>query len=379
MLLLLLATGLLSGVLRAQEPPALPPLPELPELALPDALSEELSEGRLRTWEDNLTVTSLGPGDIPAVDAPRYISVENASLILDATEVVFVADFGNGDIRIYPQSTLVWHQVVNDTANDEPVSITYCPLTGSVVGYKGTVGRFKTRFGVSGPLVNNNTVLYDRATNTQWLQLLGVAFSGPLRGQRLERFPLLWTTWRFALPAYPGARVMTRETGRPRRFYGKDPYGNYHVTGSYYHDAMIVYPLTFWDRRLHPKEPVYGLRGEDGQSHAVRFNEVKRLGAVNFTLSMLPANALFDPRLDTLRVFRGSIRGRPVTIERVAGELRDRESNSVWTPEGLCSTGAWYGERLDPLPAYRAFWFALAAFNPTTRIVPPLPGEEDSW
>lgn len=41
-----------------------------------------------------------------------------------------------------------------------PVSVTYCPLTGTVLGFE----RGETTFGVSGRLINNNLVVYDLGT-----------------------------------------------------------------------------------------------------------------------------------------------------------------------------------------------------------------------
>ena len=146
------------------------------ELTLPDPLSAELSEGRLKTLQDNIVETGIGRDAISSIDAPQFIDVENASLVVEDEEVVFIAQFAPDDVRIYPHSVMVWHQVVNDTTDSgERVAITYCPMSGSLVGYRAKVGQFTTNFGVTGMLVNDNTILYDRATNSMWPQLLGVA------------------------------------------------------------------------------------------------------------------------------------------------------------------------------------------------------------
>jgi tetrahydromethanopterin S-methyltransferase subunit E len=36
-------------------------------------------------------------------------------------------------VRAYPQLVLVWHEIVNDTVAGEPLAVTYCPLTGTVM------------------------------------------------------------------------------------------------------------------------------------------------------------------------------------------------------------------------------------------------------
>ena len=50
---------------------------------------------------------------------------------------------------------LVYHEIVNDMFGDEPVAITYCPLTGTAQGFE----RGETTFGVSGDPVNSNLIM----------------------------------------------------------------------------------------------------------------------------------------------------------------------------------------------------------------------------
>jgi len=349
------------------------------ELTLPDPLAEELSDGRLATWEDNMVDTGVGLGAIPALTTPAFMNVQDASLVMDDQDVVFVADFGGQDIRIYPQEIMVWHQVVNDVTDaGTPVAVTYCPLTGTLAGYESTLNTRVLHFGVTGDLVNNNTVLFDRNTGSFWPQLTGVAFSGPLRGKRLSRFPLLWTTWQAAQQAFPEAQVLSRSTGHSRS-YDRDPYGNYHQPGSYYYDDMIVYPLTNWDRRLRPKEPVYGVRDDTGQTYAVRKAVVAAEGVLQFWAGMTPMAAIYDPELDAVRVFERNIQGQTLDLELVGGEIRDAQSRSTWTPSGHCTSGAFWGENLPRVTGLDTFWFAYAAFHPAVRPVPPLQGDQTQW
>ncbi len=365
------ALGLLlfAGALPAmQDLPADDPTFTLPSL-------EEINKGRMGTWVESIHETGLERDAIPSVDFPQFISLESAALSLDAKDVVFVADFSTPerqDVRIYPRSILVWHQVINDTGpNGERIAVTYCPLTGTLVGYHGQVGRFTPRFGVTGNLINNNTLLYDRSTGSLWPQILGMAIEGPLKGQTLETFPLLWTTWERAVERFPQARALSQATGF-RRTYGRDPYGNYNVTDSYYHDSMIVHPLVHWDKRLHPKTRIKAFT-LDGMGYAVLLEHVRQQGAVNFWAGMTPLVALHDPGLDVVRLFRRDVRGATLTVDKVADEFRDRESKTVWTPEGLGVSGPYFGERLAPFPSFDSMWFAWAAFYPDVEVTPPLP------
>jgi hypothetical protein len=156
------------------------------------------------------------PDGIPAIDDPRFFgSMKEANRFLDPGDIVF-GIVRNGEARAYPQRILVWHEIVNDVVGGEPLAITYCPLTGTAIGFK----RGSTTFGVSGMLVNSNLVMFDRATGSRWPQILGRSIEGDHAGNRLEEFPVIWTTWERWRQAYPETRVLSDRTGFVRNYDG---------------------------------------------------------------------------------------------------------------------------------------------------------------
>jgi hypothetical protein len=68
-----------------------------------------------------------------------------------------------------------------------------------------------------------------------------------------------------------------------------------------------------------------------------------------------------DPRLFDLLV-------SSVTFEAVADGFRDRETGTLWNLLGRAVRGPLEGRRLSAVPHVDAFWFAWAAFNPSTSI-----------
>ena len=81
-------------------------------------------------------------------------------------------------MRVYPQRILVWHEIVNEDIDNERISITYCPLTGSAIGYYGKLATYDTSYGTSGKLINSNLVMYDRekiATGPKYWELQSMA------------------------------------------------------------------------------------------------------------------------------------------------------------------------------------------------------------
>lgn len=83
-------------------------------------------------------IASGGPpkDGIPAIEKPQYTSAAEADKWLLPEDVVFGIEYA-GLVAAYPQRILVWHEIANEMVGDEKISITYCPLTGTAIGFKG--------------------------------------------------------------------------------------------------------------------------------------------------------------------------------------------------------------------------------------------------
>jgi hypothetical protein len=244
-------------------------------------------------------VTSGGPGKdgIPSIDEPRFVPAGEAGFLAD-DEPVFGLDYRD-QLRAYPQQVLVWHEIVNDTVAGEPLSVTYCPLTGTVIGFPSAPGQAQT-FGTTGNLVNSNLLMYDRQTDSEWPQLLGTAIRGPRRGQRLDTVPLVWTTWKAWRNTHPGTSVLSADTGALRS-YGSDPYGSYTPRSGYYAEDGLYFPVQRTDDRFRSKDVVLGVRGGD-QQLAIPKDLVRRDKTVEAEVGGATLVARWDDALGTARV-----------------------------------------------------------------------------
>lgn len=248
-------------------------------------------------------VTSGGPGKdgIPPIDRPRFVAADQADFLTD-DEPVFGLAY-RGEVRAYPQLVLVWHEIVNDTVAGQPISVTYCPLTGTVIGFTGVRDGPASTFGTSGDLVNSNLLMYDRDTDSRWPQLLGTAISGPHKGRHLATVPLLWTTWKAWRTKHPGTQVLSTETGALRR-YGTDPYGSYPRRSGYYVEDGPLFPVLATDDRFPPKDVVIGIRLGDATA-AIHRDTVRREKSVPLTVGRTRLTAHWDDELATVRVDGG--------------------------------------------------------------------------
>ncbi|MFA9401417.1 MAG: DUF3179 domain-containing (seleno)protein, partial [Acidobacteriota bacterium] len=163
-------------------------------------------------WSTDFSISSVpfneifsgGPGKdgIPAIDDPRFESIEEARGWLSGTSPVIALEI-DGDARAYPLAVLTWHEIVNDTVGGVPVSVTYCPLCNSAVSYRREVNGVETTFGTSGSLFASALVMYDRLTESLWTHFDGRAVVGVLAGTQLEPIASPLMTWEDFVSAYP--------------------------------------------------------------------------------------------------------------------------------------------------------------------------------
>ena len=293
------------------------------------------------------TVSGGVPKDgIPSIDEPSFLGASAAAL--DDREIVFGVVRGD-DVRAYPQRILVHHEIVNDRLDGVPVSVTYCPLTGTVLGFE----RGATTFGVSGTLVNSNLVMYDRATDSRWPQVLATAIEGSLEGRSLREFEVVWTTWGRWRRRHPDTEVLSEDTGYARN-YGVDPYGSYTPTvrGYYDRESTMFDPLAT-DDRLGTKAVVVGARTAAGAA-AVSMERLRARGVVDAGLGDDRIAFVHDAALDAGHAYRVP---PGVTVESTTDAVRvDGERHA---PDAL---------PFERRHAVEAMWFAWAGFYPETTL-----------
>lgn len=316
--------------------------------ATPPTTEPLLLSESLATYRDARMSGGPGKDGIPSIDKPRFQSAAEADSYLDDGDIV-IGVHHNGEARAYPQRIVVWHEIVNDEIGGDALAITYCPLTGTALGFN----RNGTEFGVSGKLMNSNLVMYDRATDTEYPQILAAGVDGPLAGKGLEEVRVFWTDWQSWRERHPDTRVLTTDTGYMRNYH-KDPYGQYNpVSGYYAENARRMFPVLHQDDRYPPKREVLGFRDRE-QAVAIDKAHLRRAGVLRHSGPGGDYLIIHDPGLDTGWVFRGDtdIEVDPARIE--------------FTADGPRFEGR---ERLTSVNAFEAMWFAWAAFYPETEVI----------
>jgi Protein of unknown function (DUF3179) len=279
-----------------------------------------------------------GPGKdgIPAIDEPRFVSVEEVDF-LEPKEPVIEVEL-NGEARAYPIQILVWHEIVNDTVGGVPLAVTFCPLCNTAIAFDRRLDGATLDFGTTGNLRSSDLVMYDRQTESWWQQFGGRALVGALTGAKLEQVPARVVAWREFDRAHPDGKVLSRETGHARR-YGENPYTGYDDV-----DSPPFFPTKYSkDKRLPPKERVVFIERR-GEAVAVPFSTLQRRGKI-----------------------RVEVGGRSVVVRWRAGVASSLDEGRVADGRDIGTAEVREGERLVAFD--EPFWFAVAAFRPNVRIV----------
>ena len=140
-----------------------------------------------------------------ALDKLEYVNPEDVEI--DSLDLVLGFPVGETQFAI-PLSYMSAFEVANFSANNNIVSITWCPIVGTARIFDGGNESTDSGFDFGMGLNNNNLLIVDRKTNTVWNQLSAKAVHGKLKGENLKPVPTIQSTWGFWLHKYPDTKVL---------------------------------------------------------------------------------------------------------------------------------------------------------------------------
>lgn len=336
-------------------------------------------------WKTNLEKRSIemaelmsgGPGKdgIPAIGSPKFVAVADASKWLQSNEPVISLTI-KGESRAYPLQILMWHEIVNDEIQGQPVSITFCPLCYTAIAFDRRLDGKVLDFGVSGMLRHSDMVMYDRQTETWWQQISGEGIVGDLTGKILKQFPSQVVSFGQFTKAFPKGSVLSHDTGFNRR-YGDNPYRGY--------DDLTKTPFLFRgkpDERLRPMEKLVVVEIGSvarGYPHSITREQrviSDRVGTTDVVIFHADgaASALDDGQISNSKdvgstgVFISQIDGEKLTFAYDQGDFVDDQTKSRWNIFGLAIDGKLKGKQLKQIQSGDYFAFAWLVFKPSTQI-----------
>ncbi len=327
--------------------------------AIPTGPAPPPKENRWLISKDFLFDGGTGQDGIPALDSPQFVSAETADYLND--EDLVLGYINGDDIRAYPHRILDYHEIVNDLSGNDAFAITYCPLTGSGIGWSREVDGITTTFGVSGFLYDTNLMPYDRATGSNWSQLRGDCVNGPQIGTRAAPFSLIETTWATWRNFFPDTKALSLETGFDRAGYEAYPYLDYRTN-----DEFFLVPVDTIDPRIPAKERVHGII-VNGQAKVYRFEDFGNERALIHDFVQGKEVVIIGDQAANLIVSfqRRLADGTRLTFSAVANGypiLMQDETGNHWNLAGKAVSGPRMGEQLIPTQSYMAYAFAFGSF-----------------
>jgi hypothetical protein len=214
-------------------------------------------------------------------------------------------------------------------------------------------------FGVSGKLVMNVLVMYDRQTDTLWSQLLGEGIKGPLKGVELEFVPAEHTTWSDWKTRHPDTLALVKGYSG-----NVDSYASYYSSG-----AAGVIGESHRDGRLSTKQFVIGV-ALGGEAVAYPFSVLSATPVVNDRVGGTPVLVVFDPENANGFVYERVINDEELEFDQIdERRLKDRNSGTLWDLfSGEALEGQFAGQMLQRVKSTGSFWFGWSDFYPDTRV-----------
>lgn len=323
------------------------------------------NEFNCRIATGNLVDSGVGKDEIPALINPPLVGAEGerTGYLADSSRVIGLLV---GDVPLaVPHNVLWFHEIVNlDDWAGRSLAVTYCPLTGSSLAFDRSAVD-SAEFGVSGLLLDNNLVMYDRRTQESlWPQMRREASCGRDTGTTLPMIPVIEMRWDRWKTLHPDTKVLSGATGHGY-FYGSRayPYGDYERIDN----DRLLFDGTSIDDRRPPKERVLGIPHGKGRGIALPFGVLDDGTPARVETVPVGGN---EKTVFWSREARGAMAFETAASFSVRDDhIVDDATGSVWTVDGRAVEGPRAGEQLEPVEtAYVAFWFAWAVFHPRTGV-----------
>ena len=168
-------------------------------------------------WSTNFRIASVALTELHTSDLERYRAepiempifedVEDADAFLDPREPVIAFSVG-ADARAYPLRLLVWHEVVNDVVDGQPLLVTYDPRTNAAQVFERRLLGSAMRFRAVDGLYRGGRLLWDSLTQSWWRQFTGEAIVGDYTGLRLQPRPSLLVSYAEFRRTFPQGRIL---------------------------------------------------------------------------------------------------------------------------------------------------------------------------
>ena len=208
-------------------------------------------------------------------------------------------------------------------------------------------------------LLQDVLTMVDRETDTVWTHLDGKAIRGTLEGQRMTLVPMPLMTWSEWKATHPDTLVLSPDT----------PFQNRYTPTRI--GVLNPREARFGDDRLAANALVVGVEVA-GQFKGYPLDRLGGIGGVaNDTLGAHPIVVIYDRDAHTGLAFSRLVAGQVLDFYNAATqgfELRDRQTDSLWSLGGKAVSGPLAGESLVFVPSFISEWYGWSGYHPETAL-----------
>ena len=320
---------------------------------------------------------------IPTLDFPAFITQKDKAFNFYELEPVIAITLG-GETKAYPLSLLTMYELANDSIGGMQVMVTFCPACNAALVFnrkiKNAGKEMLLDFGVSGLLMHNDMVMYDRQTESWWEQLMGQSIAGELSNTQLEMLPALIISMKDYLDRFPEGKILSPE-GLPSFIQANGHNVFHHLEHGKKMNKHFYIPEKV-DPRLPPLERVVDIHVY-GHNRIYPFSTISEKKVINDiagdsrvvvfyhgeTVSVLDEDNLSkSKKTGSATAFNSTLDGTNYTFSASGNYFTDEQTGSTWDITGYCREGKLKGKQLWILPHSNHFAFAYLAFFPKTEI-----------
>ena len=304
----------------------LPLLPQSPRPATApaaDSSADREFRAEIKGSGQAFEIEWIAPDQVKSIEA----AAKEGGLADD--EIVIGLTIGQAS-RAYPIKTIATSEAIDDELGGAPIVITWCKACHAAVIYDRRLDERTLTIGNRRNTWHGSMVLYDVETGSLWVQAIGEARAGPLRGRSLTPYVASTTTWSQWRAEHPDSTVVINDWSRG-------------VTRATNH---------LFDERANLKLGILVRAGS-----ATRFFPLTLLttrGAVCDEIDELPIVALYSRERRVMQVFRRDVAGKAIALA-----LAPANADAPLLLAEVGGARRWHADSGQPEPADAA-WPPLA-------------------
>lgn len=290
---------------------------------------------------------------------PRVISMVSQDQNKVGPDQLVIGISLNGEAKAYPIQIIGYHHQVRDTVGGIPIMVTYCTVCRTGRIYSPLVNGHPEQFRLVG-MDHFNAMFEDASTQSWWQQATGVAVAGPLKGTALTELPssqMRLSSW---LRDYPQSLILQPDPHFKAEYADLAGYDQGTIRGSLERRDNASWEKKSW---------VVGVI-VNHQARAFDWNILCAKRVINDQVGGEPMVLFLEKDTASFHAWQSRVNQDILlfVLDSFTGGLRDSNTHSVWSSDGVCISGKLAGNKLMPVRAYQEFWHSWRNFHPSTSV-----------